>query len=80
MPRKPRLYQAGVPCHVIQCGNNRTDCFFTDQDRLVYLEWLEDAYELMTNHVHLLLTPSMADFGSGLPLGAIDCRMRQCPL
>lgn len=68
MPRKPRTYCAGIPCHVIQRGNNRAACFFTGRDYLAYLEWLEDAcrrfevavhaYVLMTNHVHMLLTPS----------------------
>lgn len=27
MPRKPRVYLAGVPCHVIQRGNNRDATF-----------------------------------------------------
>lgn len=67
MPRKPRMYMAGVPSHVIQRGNNRDACFYTEQDYLFYLECLQDAclryhvsvhaYVLMTNHVHLLLTP-----------------------
>ena len=67
MPRKPRMYLAGVPCHVIQRGNNRDACFFSDDDYLFYRDVLRDAcqrccvqthaYVLMTNHVHLLLTP-----------------------
>jgi len=67
MPRKPRMYLPGVPCHVIQRGNNREACFFTRQDYLFYLSCLDDArcryhvavhaYVLMTNHVHLLMTP-----------------------
>lgn len=67
MPRKPRMYLAGIPSHVIQRGNNRDVCFFAEQDYLFYLEYLEDAckrchvsvhaYILMTNHVHLLMTP-----------------------
>ena len=54
--------------HVVQRGNNRQDCFLQDNDRLVYLAILRDlltlrrcalhAYCLMTNHVHLLLTPT----------------------
>ncbi|EWY38519.1 transposase IS200 [Skermanella stibiiresistens SB22] len=57
--------------HLIQRGNNRGDCFFADVDYRVYLEELGDAcqangvalhaYCLMTNHVHLLLTPTDAD-------------------
>jgi len=56
-----------IPCHVISCGNNRDACFYADQDYLFYLECLDDAckkyavalhvYVLMTNPVHLLLTP-----------------------
>ncbi|HEY7841803.1 MAG TPA: transposase [Gammaproteobacteria bacterium] len=68
MPRRPRLYLPGVPCHVVQRGNNRAPCFFAPEDYGVYLTRLAEAlernhtalhaYVLMTNHVHLLLTPS----------------------
>lgn len=71
MPRKPRMYLAGVPCHVMQRGNNREACFFTDDNYAFYLDVLADAcrryrvhvhaYVLMTNHVHLLLTPQTVD-------------------
>lgn len=71
MPRKPRMFQPGLPCHVIQRGNNRQVCFFTEQDYLFYLSCLAlscekhrvdlHAYVLMTNHVHLLMTPFTAD-------------------
>jgi len=71
MPRKPRIYLAGMPCHIIQRGNNRQACFFAEQDYQFYLECLKDAckkykvalhaYVLMTNHVHLLMTPERAD-------------------
>lgn len=71
MPRKPRMYMAGMPCHVIQRGNNRDACFFAEQDYQFYLECLADAcrrfrvavhaYVLMTNHVHLLMTPEDAE-------------------
>ena len=70
MPRKPRIYLPGIPCHVIQRGNNRDACFYSDQDYRFYLDCLESAcsrykvqlhaYVLMTNHVHLLMTPSDA--------------------
>ena len=68
MPRPPRLELAGVAHHVIQRGNNRAACFFGDADRRFYLKCLEDAakrrccevhaYVLMSNHVHLLVTPA----------------------
>jgi putative transposase len=67
MPRKPRMYLSGVPAHVVQRGNNREACFFSDDDYQYYLEVLRQglhrydvklhAYCLMTNHVHLLMTP-----------------------
>ncbi len=71
MPRKLRMYLAGMPYHVIQRGNNREACFFADDDYLFYLECLKDAceryqvnchaYVLMTNHTHLLLEPLKAE-------------------
>jgi putative transposase len=69
MPRRPRLQAAGLPVHIIQRGNNRQACFFTDEDRLFFLEHLAriakrfscslHAYVLMTNHFHLLLTSDL---------------------
>jgi len=71
MPRRPRLILPGTPLHIIQRGNNRQPCFFADEDYLFYLHWLQEhsrtagcaihAYALMTNHVHLLLTPTDAE-------------------
>jgi putative transposase len=71
MPRRPRLRLAGIPFHVIQRGNNRTACFYAEDDYAYYLEHLGlqarryrvrvHAYVLMTNHVHLLVTPDCAD-------------------
>ena len=67
MPRRARLSVPGIPWHIIQRGNNRTACFYADEDYRLYLEHLQElsskfgcavhAYVLMTNHVHLLLTP-----------------------
>jgi putative transposase len=68
MPRLPRLDLAGLPQHIVQRGNDRRPCFFQDIDHLRYLDELREiclrescavhAYVLMTNHVHLLVTPS----------------------
>ena len=68
MPRLQRLDLAGVPQHIVQRGNDRQPCFFQDIDHLRYLDELREiclrescavhAYVLMTNHVHLLVTPS----------------------
>ncbi|MFV2004096.1 MAG: transposase [Gammaproteobacteria bacterium] len=72
MPRKPRFNLVGVPQHIIQRGNNRELCFYSEKDYWRYLEDLRvvaekydcrvHAYVLMTNHVHLLVTP-MIDHG-----------------
>jgi putative transposase len=68
LPRRSRIIVPDIPLHIIQRGNNRQACFFADEDYLSYLEWLQEyaqssgcfihCYVLMTNHVHLLLTPS----------------------
>ena len=68
MPRRPRVLLADYPLHIVQRGINREPCFFADEDYYCYLHWLEEsaracgcaihAYALMTNHVHLLLTPA----------------------
>lgn len=67
MPRSCRLDIPGVAQHVIQRGNDRRPCFFAEIDYVRYLQDLRDiarregcavhAYVLMTNHVHLLLSP-----------------------
>lgn len=67
MPRRPRIRLAGLPQHVVQRGINREPCFFAEEDYHSYLHWLEKAaadwhcaihaYVLMTNHVHLLVSP-----------------------
>ena len=68
MPRKQRFYLPDVPAHVMQRGHNREPIFFEENDYLEYLKFLKrvaeqsacqiHAYVLMTNHVHILLTPS----------------------
>jgi putative transposase len=71
MPRHARTIVPEVATHIVQRGNNRAACFFSDADRLVYLAQLGDlsrrhdcdvhAYCLMGNHVHLLVTPLRTD-------------------
>jgi putative transposase len=68
MARLPRIELAGIPQHVVQRGNNRSVCFFAETDFAYYLECLDrasvkyecdvHAYVLMTNHVHLLISPA----------------------
>lgn len=67
MARLPRFVLPGHPQHVIVRGNNRDPIFNADEDYHFYLDKLQDAakkhqcdihaYVLMTNHVHLLVTP-----------------------
>ncbi|HEY0972242.1 MAG TPA: transposase [Gemmatimonadales bacterium] len=68
MPRHPRVIIPHVPLHITQRGVDRCATFITDEDFAFYLWALRDAsigagcavhgYVLMTNHVHLLLTPA----------------------
>jgi len=86
MPRRARLTLPDVPLHLIQRGNNRDACFFADEDYRRYLEWLTEyadkcgcrihAYVLMTNHVHLLLSPQDGD-GAGSLMKALGQRYVQ---
>lgn len=69
MARRERPRVAGLPVHIIQRGNNRQACFYAEADYQFFLQHLSElarrfrcevhAYVLMTNHVHLLLTPSL---------------------
>jgi len=71
MARLPRIYIQGCSYHLVQRGNNREPCFYTEQDYATYLSCIKEsaevngvaihAYVLMTNHVHMLATP----IGSG---------------
>ena len=68
MPRRIRLCPAGIPQHIVQRGNNRQACFTSDNDIKAYAHWLYEASSMfgvqvhawvfMTNHVHLLMTPT----------------------
>jgi putative transposase len=76
MARQGRYFVAGQVLHVIQRGNSRQAIFFDEQDYGHYHAWLADAaarfgcavhaYVLMTNHVHLLVTPKDKDSLPGM--------------
>jgi putative transposase len=65
MSRKPRVYLPVIPSHVVQRGNDRSPCFFEEDNYWFFLDWLGNAcerydvaihaYVLMTNHSHLLM-------------------------
>lgn len=67
MARLPRLDLPGVAQHIVQRGNDRNACFADEGDYQHYRQELGEAalrhgcsvhaYVLMTNHVHLLVTP-----------------------
>ena len=67
MPRQCRYFIPNVAQHVITRGVDRQAVFFHQQDYALYRKALQDAaatndclihaYVLMTNHVHLLVTP-----------------------
>jgi putative transposase len=68
MARTPRIDLPGYPQHVVQRGVDRKVCFAREWDYQRYLDELQaaakafecavHAYVLMTNHVHLLVTPA----------------------
>jgi putative transposase len=71
MARLSRIVIPGVPHHVTQRGNRRQPVFFSDADRLLYLDLLRQgcaaarveclAWCLMDNHIHLILVPATKD-------------------
>jgi putative transposase len=71
VPRPKRICIPGLPHHVVQRGNNRNPTFYHSDDYIAYLAFLNEAatehemnvhaYVLMTNHVHLLVTPTDPD-------------------
>src|SRR5262245_45559119 len=71
MPRVARCVVAGSSLHVVQRGINLQQCFFSESVYSTYRRLLVElctrfncllhAYCLMTNHVHLLVTPNTQD-------------------
>ena len=70
MARLPRLAVAGLPHLVALYGHNGQAVFVDDEDRRLFLAALREsallqrvavqAYVLLDDHVHLLLTPATA--------------------
>lgn len=73
MSRRARVIVPGLPHHITQRGNRRSEVFKDDKDRRLYLQLLRQhatkndvdvwTYCLMSNHTHLILVP---DSESGL--------------
>ena len=71
MPRIARVVAVGLPHHVTQRGNNRSQVFFDDDDRRFYLWTLAQyrrkhavdiwGYFLMDNHMNALAVPQQPD-------------------
>lgn len=70
MARRLRFCPQGVALHLIQRGNNQSACFREEADYAFYAYWLNEAavrnrvqihaWVFMTNHTHLLVTPTNA--------------------
>jgi putative transposase len=68
MARSPRLVVPGHALHIVRCGDNLATVFFKHRDYQRYLKILRDAaktyvvaihaYVLMSDHIHLLVTPA----------------------
>jgi putative transposase len=68
MARHPRIYIPGLTLHVVQRGNNKSEVFRETSDYRFFLRLLHHesarcdvaihAYSLMTNHFHLMATPT----------------------
>src|SRR5689334_12292172 len=70
MPRTPRYELPHMPHHVWARGHDRRQIFYSDADRLRFLQYLGEgrarrhceihAFVLMSNHIHLPVTPHVA--------------------
>ena len=91
MPRQPRYFVLGIPQHVIIRGVDRQATFFQHGDYALFKDALlvnterygaaVHAYVLMTNHVHLLVTPeaerSLPQLLQGMGRDYVQCINRQ---
>ena len=67
MPQKTRLFLPGLPHHIVARGHNRNPIVALGTDYQTFVEFLDGAmtrydialhaWVLMTNHIHLLVTP-----------------------
>ena len=76
MPRRHRPQVAGGLYHVTMRGNNRSEIFASDNDRVLLLStivrakrlhgWKVHAYCLMSNHYHLLIETPEPNIATGM--------------
>jgi REP-associated tyrosine transposase len=52
MPRKTRVCLPGVPVHIVQRGNNREACFFSDDNYLFYKKLLAEGLKCYGGELH----------------------------
>lgn len=86
MPRTARLVVPKIAHHVIQRGNRQQPIFFSDRDRVDYIQLLAAACKeagthclawcLMDNHIHLILVPKDRD-GLRAPLARVHTAYSQ---
>ncbi|MBH3466698.1 transposase [Pseudomonas carnis] len=84
MPRVGRVVLPNYPHHVVQRGHNRQVVFAAEEDYQRYVRDLRElkdafgikiyAYCLMTNHVHLLVSPGNSVAGLGQLMKALAAR------
>jgi putative transposase len=87
VPRRARIVAAEYPIHAIPRGVDRTAIFFAHEDNPYLLDnhvgfaatdsVAVHAYVLMTNHVHLLMTPETEAGVSKMMKGVGQCYV-QC--
>lgn len=76
MARQWRIEYPGALYHVLSRGNGRQDIFLSDDDRVLFLDLIQElsdrfaievyAYVLMGNHYHLLLKTPDANLSRGM--------------
>ncbi len=84
MARSPRLVVPGQPVHLLHRGHNRQAVFFGEDHSHRFLSDLTQsagkyrcavhAYVLMTNHIHLFVTPGEGGSVSSMMQARVDGR------
>jgi len=59
MARRPRVLLPDIPLHIIQRGNNRSACFYSDEDYIFYIDTLAMLAEFYGCKVHVNQLPTL---------------------